>query len=368
MSKIKKPYNVLIVGAGGRDFHNFLVYFKDNPCFHVKAFTANQIPGIEKRSFPKQLAGKHYKSNIPIFPEKDIAKVIMVGGPTRMPVVQKFVEKTVGTKVERGVDPMECVAAGAAIQGGVMSGEVKDVLLLDVTPLTLGIETLGGIRTQIIQRNATIPTRKSQVFSTAADSQPAVTINVLQGEREMASDNRSLGNFTLEGIPPAPRGVPQIEVTFDIDANGIVHVSAKDKGTGKEQKIAVTGGSGLDKRDIEKMVQDAEKNAEEDKKKKEKINTKNNAENLVYSTEKLMDENSDKIDKETRDKIQKEIDELKEVIKTDDQDNIKKKLEKVNKVVYEIGMKMYQQTAQAESKNKKDDAVDAEVVDEEEEK
>ena len=320
-------------------------------------------PILEKLKGPTKAAMKDAKVT-----GKDLEEIILVGGSTRIPAVQKLVRDITGKEPNKSVHPDEAVALGAAIQAGILGGDVKDVLLLDVTPLTLGIETLGGIRTPIITRNTTIPTKKSQVFSTAADSQPAVTINVLQGEREMASDNRSLGNFTLEGIPPAPRGVPQIEVTFDIDANGIVHVSAKDKGTGKEQKIAVTGGSGLDKRDIEKMVQDAEKNAEEDKKKKEKINTKNNAENLVYSTEKLMDENSDKIDKETRDKIQKEIDELKEVIKTDDQDNIKKKLEKVNKVVYEIGMKMYQQTAQAESKNKKDDAVDAEVVDEEEEK
>ena len=320
-------------------------------------------PILEKLKGPTKAAMKDAKVT-----GKDLEEIILVGGSTRIPAVQKLVRDITGKEPNKSVHPDEAVALGAAIQAGILGGDVKDVLLLDVTPLTLGIETLGGIRTPIITRNTTIPTKKSQVFSTAADSQPAVTINVLQGEREMASDNRSLGNFTLEGIPPAPRGVPQIEVTFDIDANGIVHVSAKDKGTGKEQKIAVTGGSGLDKRDIEKMVQDAEKNAEEDKKKKEKINTKNNAENLVYSTEKLMDENSDKIDKETRDKIQKEIDELKEVIKTDDQDNIKKKLEKVNKIVYEIGMKMYQQTAQAESKNKKDDAVDAEVVDEEEEK
>ena len=320
-------------------------------------------PILEKLKGPTKAAMKDAKVT-----GKDLEEIILVGGSTRIPAVQKLVRDITGKEPNKSVHADEAVALGAAIQAGILGGDVKDVLLLDVTPLTLGIETLGGIRTPIITRNTTIPTKKSQVFSTAADSQPAVTINVLQGEREMASDNRSLGNFTLEGIPPAPRGVPQIEVTFDIDANGIVHVSAKDKGTGKEQKIAVTGGSGLDKRDIEKMVQDAEKNAEEDKKKKEKINTKNNAENLVYSTEKLMDENSDKIDKETRDKIQKEIDELKEVIKTDDQDNIKKKLEKVNKIVYEIGMKMYQQTAQAESKNKKDDAVDAEVVDEEEEK
>jgi len=281
-------------------------------------------PILEKLKGPTKAAMKDAKVT-----GKDLEEIILVGGSTRIPAVQKLVRDITGKEPNKSVHPDEAVALGAAIQAGILGGDVKDVLLLDVTPLTLGIETLGGIRTPIITRNTTIPTKKSQVFSTAADSQPAVTINVLQGEREMASDNRSLGNFTLEGIPPAPRGVPQIEVTFDIDANGIVHVSAKDKGTGKEQKIAVTGGSGLDKRDIEKMVQDAEKNAEEDKKKKEKINTKNNAENLVYSTEKLMDENSDKIDKETRDKIQKEIDELKEkstqieIIEITDKSNIR---------------------------------------------
>ena len=320
---------------------------------------------VEKTRHPIEQALKDAKLT-----KNDIDKVILVGGPTRMPIVQKFVEDIVGKKVERGVDPMECVALGAAVQAGVLAGEVKDVLLLDVTPLTLGIETLGGIRTAIIQRNTTIPTKKSQIFSTASDSQPAVTINVLQGEREMASDNKSLGQFTLDGIPPAPRGVPQIEVTFDIDANGIVNVSARDKATEKEQKIIVTGGSGLDKNDIEKMLKDSEKYADEDRKKKEKIETKNNAENLIYTTEKLLNENKEKVDRETSEKIQKEIDELKEALKTDDTSKIKKKLEELNKVVQEIGMKMYQQAAQKESKKKegkKDDkeAVDAEVIDEE---
>jgi len=237
---------------------------------------------------------------------------------------------------------------------------------LDVTPLTLGIETLGGIRTPIIQRNTTIPTKKSQIFSTAADSQPAVTINVLQGEREMAGDNKSLGRFDLVGIPPAPRGIPQIEVAFDIDANGIVHVSAKDLGTGKEQKIIVTGGSGLDKNEIEKMLRESEKNAEEDKKKKEKIELKNTSENLIYTTERLLDENKDKIDGETSDKIKKEMDELREAINTDDASKIKKKLDEVNKAVQKIGMEIYQKAAadqSKKSKNEKDDAVDAEVVD-----
>ena len=301
---------------------------------------------------------------------KKLDEIILVGGSTRIPAVQKIVRELTGKEPNKSVHPDEAVALGASIQAGILGGDVKDILLLDVTPLTLGIETLGGIRTSIITRNTTIPTKKSQIFSTASDSQPAVTINVLQGEREMASDNKSLGQFTLDGIPPAPRGVPQIEVTFDIDANGIVNVSARDKATEKEQKIIVTGGSGLDKNDIEKMLKDSEKYADEDRKKKEKIETKNNAENLIYTTEKLLNENKEKVDRETSEKIQKEIDELKEALKTDDTSKIKKKLEELNKVVQEIGMKMYQQAAQKESKKKegkKDDkeAVDAEVIDEE---
>ena len=315
-------------------------------------------PVLEKLKTPVKQAMKDAKIT-----EKDIDEVILVGGSTRIPSVQKLVKELTKKDPNKSVHPDEAVALGAAIQAGIISGDVKDVLLLDVTPLTLGIETLGGIRTPIIQRNTTIPTRKSQGFSTAADSQPAVTINVLQGEREMASDNKSLGRFDLVGIPPAPRGIPQIEVTFDIDANGIVNVSAKDLGTGKEQKIIVTGGSGLDKRDIEEMVKEAEKNAEEDKKKKEGIELKNNSENLIYTTEKLLDENKDKIDRETVEKIQKEIDELREVLKTENTEKIKKKLNEVNKSVQEIGMKMYQKASEEQSKKKDDNVVDAEVVD-----
>ena len=303
--------------------------------------------------------------------EKDLDEIILVGGSTRIPAVQKIVKEITKKEPNKSVNPDEAVALGAAIQAGILAGDVKDVLLLDVTPLTLGIETLGGIRTPLITRNTTIPTKKSQIFSTAADSQPAVTINVLQGEREMASDNKSLGQFTLDGIPPAPRGIPQIEVTFDIDANGIVHVNAKDLGTGKEQKIIVTGGSGLNKDEVEKMVKESEKNAEQDKAKRENIEIKNNAETLVYSTEKLLNENKDKVDKKTSEKIQKQIDELKKVIKTDDTEKIKKKLEEVQKVVQEIGMKIYQQAAAEQAKKEKDKkedkdekVVDAEVVDE----
>ena len=309
----------------------------------------------------------------------DIDKIILVGGPTRMPVVQKFVENIAGKKFERGLDPMECVAAGAAVQAGVLSGEVKDVLLLDVTPLTLGIETLGGIRTALIERNTTIPTKKSQIFSTAADSQPSVEINVLQGEREMANDNKSLGRFILSGIPPAPRGIPQIEVVFDIDANGIIHVAARDLGTGKSQSIKIAGSQKLDDKEVERMRKEAENFAEEDKKRKAGIEVRNTADSLVYTADKMVNEYGDKVDKETKDKILKEIDELRELLKQDDNEKIKKGIENVNKVLQEIGTKMYaeagrQQTDKAgESQNKEeeikgDNVYDAEVIDEEDDK
>ncbi|MBN2067682.1 MAG: molecular chaperone DnaK [Candidatus Diapherotrites archaeon] len=282
----------------------------------------------------------------------DINRIIMVGGPTRMPSVQKFVESIAGTKVERGVDPMECVAAGAAVQAGVLSGEVKDVLLLDVTPLTLGIETLGGIRTPLIARNTTIPTKKSQVFSTAADNQPAVDIHVLQGEREMAKDNKTLGRFQLVGIPPAPRGIPQIEVTFDIDANGIVHVKAKDLGTGKEQSIKIVASQKLDDSEIEKMREDAEKFAAEDKKRKEEIETVNQADALTYSTEKMLKEMDDKVGKEKLESVKKLNDELKELLGKEPKDAsaIKAKMETLNREMQAIGTEIYQKAAQEAQK------------------
>jgi len=298
----------------------------------------------------------------------NIDKVILVGGPTRMPAVKKLIESLLGKKAEGGIDPMECVAMGAAIQGGVLSGDVKDVLLLDVTPLTLGIETLGGVRTPLITRNTTIPSKKTQIFSTAADNQPSVDINVLQGEREMATDNKALGKFLLDGIPPAPRGIPQIEVTFDIDANGILSVSAKDLGTGKRQSIKITATQKLSDKEVEKMRKEAEEYAEQDKKRKELVELRNQADSVVYSTEKMLSEYGDKVDKDTKEKVQKEMNEIKEVMKEEDAAKIKNKLEEANKVIQEIGMKMYQEAAKKQTDNKKDDnTVDAEVVEEDKE-
>jgi molecular chaperone DnaK len=276
--------------------------------------------------------------------EVKIDKIIMVGGPTRMPIVQSFVEKEAGQKIERGIDPMECVALGAAVQGGIIKGDVKDVLLLDVTPLSLGIETMGEVFTKIIERNTTIPTKKSQVFSTAADNQPAVTIRVLQGERKMAGDNTELGKFDLVGIPPAPRGVPQIEVTFDIDVNGIVHVHAKDKATGKEQSIQITSPKKLSEAEIEQMVKDAEKYAAEDEKRKEEAELVNQANTLVYSTEKAIKDYGEKVPQAERDNILKELEELKQAITDKSLDRMKSGMEKLTKASHKLAEEMYKAT------------------------
>ena len=349
-------------------------------------------PIIEKCRGPLEQALKDAKSAFEkegvSFGDKDIDKIIMVGGPTRMPIVQKFLEDYFGKKIERGVDPMECVAMGAAIQAAIIKGDVKDVLLLDVTPLSLGIETLGGVNTKLIERNTTIPTRKSQIFSTAADNQTAVTIRVLQGERPMADDNVELGRFDLVGIPPAPRGVPQIEVTFDIDANGIVHVSAKDLGTGKEQSIRITAPKKLAKEEIDKMVKDAEKFAAEDTKRKELVEIMNQADNLIYATEKALKDFGDKVSQSERADIEAGLNDLKTAIKDKNLDRIKKGMEDLTKASHKLAEEIYKQAAakqqqsQAgagpkpeeraeepkEEKKKEEDIIDAEYKEEDDKK
>ncbi len=271
----------------------------------------------------------------------DIDEVVLVGGQTRMPAIQELVKRAFGKEPHKGVNPDEVVAVGAAIQAGVLGGEVKDVLLLDVTPLSLGIETLGGICTKLIERNTTIPTSKSQIFSTASDNQPSVEINVLQGERELAQYNKSLGRFILDGIPPAPRGVPQVEVTFDIDANGIVNVSAKDKGTGREQKITITASSGLNKDEIERMVKDAEQFASEDQKRKEEVEVRNNADSLSYQAERMLKDMGDKIPTEDKTAIEEKVQEVRSALGTDDVERIKKAVESLTETMHAASQKMY---------------------------
>ncbi|MBZ9570916.1 molecular chaperone DnaK [Methanobrevibacter sp. TMH8] len=300
-------------------------------------------PIVKKCGSPMEQALKDAKMT-----KGDINKIILVGGPTRMPIVQKFVENYLGKEIERGIDPMECVAMGAAIQGGVLAGEIKDLVLLDVTPLSLGIETMGAVATKLIDRNTTIPAKKSQIFSTAADNQTSVDIHVLQGERPMAADNTTLGRFQLVGIPAAPRGIPQIEVTFDIDANGIINVSAKDKGTGKEQAITITASTKLSDDEIDQKVKEAEMHAEEDKKKQEEIEVRNNADSMIYTAEKTLEDLKDKISEDEKSKIENLVKELRELIPSDDIAAIKEKTEELTKIVQEIGAKIYQEAQAAE--------------------
>ncbi|MBU1197260.1 molecular chaperone DnaK [Candidatus Micrarchaeota archaeon] len=301
----------------------------------------------------------------------DINRVILVGGPTRMPLVQQFVEEELGKKIERGVDPMECVASGAAIQAGVLAGEVKDVLLLDVTPLSLGIETLGGVFTKIIGRNTTIPTKHSQVFSTAADMQTAVDIHVLQGERAMSKDNVELGHFQLVGIPPAPRGIPQVEVAFDIDANGILHVLAKDKGTGKEQKIQITAPHKLPKSDVERMMKEAEQFASQDQKRKADVDVINEADAIAYSAEQMLEQFKDKISAEQKTKITEEAASIRKLIAEKNTEALKPKVDEIKKLVQSIGASFYQPQQEPHTPpkgNGSEKIVDAEYSVEDEEK
>ncbi len=322
---------------------------------------------IDRCGVPVQNALKDAKLS-----KSEIDEVVLVGGSTRIPAVQSLVEKILGKAPNQTVNPDEVVAIGAAIQGGVLAGEVKDILLLDVTPLSLGVETLGGVMTKLINRNTTIPTKKSEVFSTAVDGQTNVEIHVLQGEREMSNDNKSLGTFRLDGIPPAQRGVPQIEVTFDIDANGILNVTAKDKGSGKEQSISITGASTLSDTEVDQMVRDAETNADEDKARRERIDTKNQADSLAYQAEKQIEELGDKVPAEDKEKIEAQVKELKEALAAEDDDKIKSDMEALQQALYALSSNLYQQGAPAEdaapedptsddtSTGGEDDVIDAE--------
>ena len=303
---------------------------------------------------------------------KDLDKIILVGGSTRIPMVQELIKKELGQEPHKGVNPDEVVAMGAAIQGGVLTGEVNDIVLLDITPLSLGIETLGGVNTVLIERNTTIPTSKSQIFSTAADNQPAVDIHIVQGERPMAADNKTLGRFQLTNIPPAPRGIPQIEVTFDIDANGIVNVKAKDLGTNKEQSITITASTNLSDEEIDKMVKEAEANKEADNKRKEEADARNDAEQLIFATEKAIKDLGDKVDEKDKKEAENLIEELKKNLDANDMEKVKETKEKLNEKAMALATKVYEEAAKKsqeenkeETKNDKkdDDVIDAEFVD-----
>ncbi|MGC9190943.1 MAG: molecular chaperone DnaK, partial [Candidatus Micrarchaeia archaeon] len=322
----------------------FLAQNKGNPVHFSYTMTRAKLesivlPIVERTAKPITQALKDAKLE-----PSDLDKVILVGGPTRMPIVQRYIEQLLGKKIERGVDPMEAVALGAAIQAGVLTGEVKDIVLLDVTPLTLSIETLGGVATPIIERNTTIPIKRSQIFTTAEDFQTSVDIHITQGERPLAKDNIDLGRFTLTGIPPARRGVPQIEVTFDIDSNGILHVTAKDKASGKAQSMDIVAPHKMSKEDIDKKIQEAQRFEEEDKKTRERIEIKNGAESMIYTAERTLEEYKDKVPADVKDKVEKAKAELEETLKTEDFDKIKQKTEELKNALEEIGSAMYKGT------------------------
>jgi molecular chaperone DnaK len=346
----------------------FLTADKTGPKHLNLKLTRAKLEGLVESLIEKTLAPCKQALKDSGFNATEIKEVILVGGMTRMPKVIETVKSFFGKEPHKGVNPDEVVAIGAAIQGGVLQGDVKDVLLLDVTPLSLGIETLGGVATKLIEKNTTIPTKKSQVFSTAEDNQAAVTIRVVQGEREMATDNKMLGNFNLEGIAPAPRGLPQIEVTFDIDANGIVNVSAKDKGTGKEQKITIQASGGLSEADIDKMVKEAEANKESDKKKREEVDTRNQGDTMVHAIEKQIKEHGDKLNAEDKKKIEDDVSGLKEALSSGNTDTIKDKIKSLTESSMKLGEAVYksqqqteaQQPTQENTSGKKEDVVDAE--------